>query len=793
MLKTKRASLNIQSCFSTAALLLVGILFNRPLAAQKTVPQENYSDYVEPLAGTAPATTAAAKLHSEAGSEKNGNTIPAVGLPFGMTQFTAQTTTSEQKCQSPYVYNDRLFKGFRASHWLSGSCTQDYGSTSVIAITGSLSDTNSLKLDHDQELSRPYLYSIAFPGKYSVKLTGSLRSGIWEFTMLKTDSLFIVIRPNSDFNQGKIERNSKLVSKEAVVYGYNPVHRIYQGWGAYAGFNGYFYLQASSAKDTMNLDASAKQKDKKLADEKDPVWSDNQGASVVLRYYLQKGEKLLVKMGTSFSSVLDARLNLEGEIPDWNFTRKAQENKQIWDEALGKVKVFTPDIREKRIFYTSLYHAFQQPRLFTDISGHYPAFDGGTKPLIETAKQGNYYDDFSMWDIYRAQLPLLMIINPTLVNDLVGSLMLKSKEGGWLPIFPCWNSYTAAMIGDHGTAFIAAAYQRGIRNYNLSEIYPYMRRNAFDSSDTAAYAKGKGRRALKSYLQYGYIPMEDKIPDAFHKQEQVSRTLEYAYDDYALSILARALGRKDDYKTLHERAFNYQHVFDSAVGMVRGKFVSGRWSTPFEPYKRAAYITEGTPAQYTFYVPQDIRGLARLMGGTVKFERQLDQLFKRNGYWHGNEPGHQIPFLYNYTAAPYKTQMEVRRILASAYGDGPGGLDGNDDAGQMSAWYVFAALGFYPVDPVSGQYILCSPLFDRSVINLGNGKEVRIITHKSSESALYISRVALDGQTYPLNYLKADLFIRGGRLDIWLAQSPTKWGNTPPARPSSLSDSAASK
>ena len=245
-----------------------------------------------------------------------------------------------------------------------------------------------------------------------------------------------------------------------------------------------------------------------------------------------------------------------------------------------------------------------------------------------------------------------------------------------------------------------------------------MRKNAFEVAGDKDYRNGMGRRALPSYLQYGFIPVEDNVQEAFHKKEQVSRTLEYAYDDYALSKIAKELNKADDYQKLNQRSFNYRNVFDKNVGMVRGRHADGQWFESFHTDTRESYITEGTPRQYSFYVPQDVNGLAQLMGGKKSLENALDSLFAKNEYWHGNEPGHQIPFMYNFTDAPWKTQKTVRGILNEEYSDGPGGLGGNDDAGQMSAWYVFAALGFYPVDPVSNEYQLCSPLFDSVTIRL---------------------------------------------------------------------------
>lgn len=751
-----------------ACIFLTGIIYLAE--AQNISNHTRWVDYVEPLSGTASSSSAAALAHSEVGSERSGNTIPAVGLPFAMTQFTPQTNQSEQKCLPPYEYKAKVFKGFRASHWLSGSCTQDYGSMSILPVVGALSDSAALLMNHGIELATPYEYQIRFPKKYAAKMTATLRSAIWEITMLTADTLHLIIRTNNDFNQGRI----LTTTDNHVLTGFNPAHRIYQGWGEYAGFDGNFYLHSEKAP-------------VKIQREKTKSGVVDSG-TVMLSYYLQTGDTLRLKMGTSFTSIQEAKNNLQAEIPDWGYQKIKQAAIQNWETHLGRIKVYTKNERDLKIFYTSLYHAFQQPRLFSDVSGAYPAFDRRQQSAIKYIEKGSYYGDFSMWDIYRAQLPLMMLIEPELTGDFARSILLKSKQGGWTPIFPCWNNYTAAMIGDHATPFIAAAYKFGIRDYAVKELYSYLRKNAFDTTDKVAYSFGKGRRALKSYLQYGYIPLEDEVKEAFHKKEQVSRTLEYAYDDYALSSLAKALGYKADYKALSRRAMNYKNVIDPKVGMARGRSLSGKWILDFTPYQRASYITEGTPAQYTFYVPQDIKGLAALIGGPKKLESSLDSLFAKDGYWHGNEPGHQIPFMYNYTSSPYKTQREVRKLLQEAYGDGPGGVDGNDDAGQMSAWYIFASMGFYPVDPVSGTFMLASPIFDSISLRLGNGKVLSIQVTSKSDSACYIDHIKLNGKTYHKNYLSRMVFDQGGCLQIWLTGHPTKWGSRTEERGPSLSD-----
>lgn len=726
---------------------------------------QNLLQYVQPLAGTASSTTIAALKHSEAGSEKNANTIPAVTLPFAMTQWTPQTKLTENKCVPPYFYKDSLLSGFRGTHWLSGSCTQDYGSFTIMPVTGKLRTSMNeyaVPFSHADEITTPAYYKVDLPTSYlTAEITSTLRCGMMQFTMQKDDSLYLLIMPNSDEQKGFIKVNAA----KGEIGGYNPVHRIYQGWGQPAGFNGWFFIQfekpftASGIFSEGNIFLGDSIKNKK-----------DIGAYVGFR--LKKGEQLRVRIGTSFSSLEGAKRNLESEIGIKDFDNVLTKAKQTWEKTLSQIAVETNNEKDKRVFYTAIYHAMQHPRLFSDVHGSYPKFAGDYE--LKKISEGSYYDDFSMWDIYRAQLPLLEILKPGLINQFVRSLILKGQQGGWLPIFPCWNSYTAAMIGDHTTAFIASAYNKGVRNYDVNAAYALMRKNAFDTAKSfEEYKNGMGRRALASYLKYGFIPMEDSVPEAFHKKEQVSRTLEYAFDDYALSIVAKGLNKTGDYKKLRQRSFNYRNVFDTSVGMMRGRYANGKWSESFHADKRESYITEGTPRQYSFYVPHDVNGLATLMGGTKRFENALDSLFQKNEYWHGNEPGHQIPFMYNYTASPWKTQREVRKILAEEYSDGPGGLSGNDDAGQMSAWYLFAAMGFYPLNPGSTEYPLCSPLFDRVTIQLPSNKKFEIITYKTTSEAIYISKVTWNNKPYNKNFITHKMIEQGGILKIYLQQEPS--------------------
>ena len=727
--------------------------------------------YVQPLAGTAPATTAAALKHG-AGTELNANTIPAVTVPFAMTQWTAETRQTENKCQPPYVYADSTLTGFRATHWLSGSCTQDYGSFTIMPITGrlkTLAVKYRTRFSHRDEVTAPNYYKVNLPAYHiTAEMTGTRRAGLLRFTTQKADSLYLLITPNSDRGEGY----TRVDAAHGLVWGYNPAHRIYQGWGKSAGFSGYFVIRFQKGisahgvfrgDKTYGIDSIHNGKD----------------AGAYIGFKMQPGQSITIQVGTSFTGLDQAFKNLNAEIKTWDLNTLVARNKQIWERALGQVSVKTASQYSKRVFYTSMYHSMQQPRLFNDVDGTYPRFAQN----YQTAKikKGDYVDDFSMWDTYRAQLPLFEILKPDLINSCVRSLIIKGQDGGWLPIFPCWNNYTAAMIGDHATAFIASAYTRGIRDYDVNEAYRLMRQNAFDQPAAKDYTDGKGRRALASYLKYGYIPLEDSVPQAFHKKEQVSRTLEYAYDDYALASVALGLNKTTDAQTLLKRGLNYRNVFDTSVRMVRGRYINKTWYQPFKPTGRESYITEGTPQQYTFFVPQDVKGLARLMGGPGNLETALDKLFDTGEYWHGNEPGHQVAFMYSFTPAPWKTQLRVKQILDNEYSDGPGGLGGNDDAGQMSAWYVLGALGFYPLDPVSGQYVLSAPIFDGYDISLPNGKHFKVVVHRQSAKSIYIDHARFGGQAYSKGYITHTMIKNGGLFELFLTDKPNKARATQPA------------
>lgn len=700
-------------------------------------------DYVETRIGTDHAVTHTAGMFGK-GTEELGQTLPAVLEPHGMNFWTPQTRDTERKCVAPYYYSDNRLMGFRNSHWIVGGCTQDYGSMTLMPLGTTLRtdpQERASRFSHDTEVATPAYYAVDLDDEgLKAEMTGRSRSAIFRFTYGYDGEGHIVVNHNSDENQGFIA-----VDPDArMIYGYNPVHRIYQGWGEPAGFAGYFVV---------------------MLDRRPSEWGTD-GKAAWVKFDVHPGEEVQARAASSFVSMRGALANLEAEIPHWDFDRTRAELEEIWNARLGQVKAEGGGDAEKTKFYSALYRTNFLPRTFNDVDGSYPSFGGG-KEICHTADGRNYYEDYSMWDTYRAQHPLIVLLHPVQAGEMMQSLVDKYEQGGWLPIFPCWNSYTSAMIGDHCIAAIADAYVKGVRNFDIDKAYEGMRKNAFESPENYNdYANGMGRRALPSYLKYGYVPLEDSVLEAFHKREQVSRTLEYAFDDYALAQVAKQLGYTDDYRMLSARSLNYKNVIDPSTGYARGRHADGSWEEHFNPVAFDKSITEGAPCHYTWYVPHDQEGLMEAMGGREAYEARLDSMFSHRRYWHGNEPCHQVAWLYNYIGSPKKTQKALRHIIDTEYLPVPGGLSGNDDAGQMSAWLVFASMGLYPVCPASGEYALGSPVFENVEIALENGKTFIIKALNASPENIYVESVRLNGRPLDKYFISHEEIMNGGVLEF---------------------------
>ena len=680
------------------------------------------------MVGTAPANTKSAGLFGK-GSEEHGQTLPAVLSPNGQNFWTPQTRDTEKKCVAPYYYTDSLFQGIRNSHWIVGGCTQDYGSFTLAAITGQLRlrpGERATPFSHADEISHPHYYAVRLPQeRLKLEMTATSHTAIFRITPEQDGPVHIVLNHNSDQREGYLEVNNK----EGIVYGYNPVHRIYQGWGEPAGIDGHYLLQCYDEIADFGCDSLC-------------VWLTFKGKA---------HQPLILKAASSFTSKAGAEHNFAFEAEGHDFESMMTQLAQQWTDRLHTIDVEDTDTARVNQFYGALYRASFLPREMSDTDGAYPKFADGSIVDHGELNPRKFYGDFSMWDTYRALHPLYTLIAPQTSADMMQSLVTMYEEGGWLPIFPCWNSYTAAMIGDHCAAALADNYVKGVRAFDAEKAYEAMRKNAFESpASFEDYKNGMGRRALESYLKYGYIPLEDSVKEAYHTEEQTSRTLEYAFDDFAVAQLAKALGKNQDYEELMRRSENWRNVINPKTGYCDGRHIpkaisrkktdGGLFENNQDFIHRKPYITEGATCHYTWYVPHNVEGLVEALGGPQKFEAKLDSLFTEGRYWHGNEPCHQIAYLYDFIGKRDKTVERVAHILDTEYNDTPGGLSGNDDAGQMSAWYIFSSMGFYPVCPATDRYMLAAPRFQKITLNLQEGRKFTITPNSLPMDRTYITQ-----------------------------------------------------
>ena len=654
--------------------------------------------------GTAPSDAADDSAFGT-GGELRGNTIPCVTAPHGLTYWTPQTTLGAAKGETPYRWEAEEWLGFRASHWLDGGATQDYGAFYL------LPGDRPLPLDHSLETARPDYYRFA-----GHELAGFGRSAI-----LRLDCNRVAFGANTEHEDATVSFDPATGEIRAE----NPVHRLYCGLGELAGHSSFavvrFNKKAVSSVTT------------------DPF-------RLVIDFEDAPGP-LLAKIGTSFTSADAAAANLDGEIPDWDFDAVRAASASVWEKRLSRIEIAGGDPDAARLFRTCLWRTSLGPRMVSDF---------GEPPD---------YDDFSLWDTFRALHPLLVLLEPRESADMMQALVRKYERGGWMPVFPMWGSYTSAMIGDHAASVLADAWAKGIRGFDAETAWEGVFKNAIETPPEDLYIDGCGRRALSNYMCLGYIPIEDPVEHAFHTREQSSRTLEYAYDDWCASVLARAFGSKADITYLLRRSGNWRNVFDPRTLWVQGRRAKGAFLTETNCFRRTSFVTEGTPCQYSFFVPHDVEGLVGFMGPDL-FAERLDAMFSGNRYWHGNEPCHHIPWLYDFIGRPGQCQRTVASILRREYRPTPGGLCGNDDAGQLSAWYVFASLGFYPVCPGKPEYALGLPAFDRIVIRLENGRKFTISRPPSPPADAVLTNVFLGRTPLSRPFITHDDILQGRPLSF---------------------------
>ena len=465
-----------------------------------------------------------------------------------------------------------------------------------------------------------------------------------------------------------------------------------------------------------------------------------------------------------------ARKNLNAEIKDWNFDTVRVNAGKLWEKELSKVDVEGGTLDQQKVFYTALYHTMVTPNVNMDVDGQYR----GRDMKIHKAENFTNYTVFSLWDTYRACNPLYTILEPQRANDFINTFLVQYEQGGLLPVWELSGNETMCMIGYHSVPVIVDAYMKGINNFDKEEALKAMKNSA-----------EKDQLGLKDYMQYGYVPGDIE-------SESVSKTLEYAYDDWCIAQFAKATGHDDDYKTYIKRAQYYKNLVDPETKLMRAR-VNGAWLKPFDPTEINIYYTEANAWQYSFYAPQDYDGLIKLYGGKDKLEAKLHELFttdtKTTGkelpdvsgligqYAHGNEPSHHIAYLFNYVGQPWATQEYVHKVEKEFYPAKPDGLIGNEDCGQMSAWYVLSAMGFYPVTPCSNTYVIGTPVFPKLTINLDNGKKFTVIANNVSDKNFYIRSVKLNGQPYPKSYIRHEDLMKGGEMVFEMGDIPNKqWG-----------------
>lgn len=752
--------------FKTLLLLTSFIVF---LCSLTIDARGNLTKYVDPFIGTS----------------GHGHTFPGATMPFGMVQLSPDTGVEGWDWCSGYHASDSSIIGFSHTH-LSGTGAPEYGDILFMPAIGKLQLKPGTKADpkagyrsrfrHESEEASPGYYAV-YLLDYDIhaEFTATERAGFHRYTFPESDSAHIIIDLKHALGNDKPVALLIEVLSDTEIAGF----RKSQGWAREQDV--FFYSKFSKPFRDFGLSVDGKvQPGLKRADGKN--------IQAYVNFATSKAETVLVKAGISAVDIKGAKNNLDIEIPGWDFDATRRHADRAWNKTLGNIRVESDSQEKLKTFYTSLYHAHLAPNLFMEIDGSYR----GINRKVYQAEDFTNYTVFSFWDTFRAQHPLMTILQPQRTADFIKTLLKQYDEGGKLPQFELAGNYAGAMIGYHAVAVIYDAYAKGIVDFDEEKALQAMKESAEENQPGMEY-----------YKTYGFIPLDQDL-------YSVSKTVEISYDDWCIAQMAKDLNRPEDYSVYFQRARNYRNLFDTSSGFFRGRYQNGLWRTPFGKNETSVTGTpeyvEGNAWQYTFFVPQDVNGLISLFGGDTPFLEKLDQFFYKESlessrlaldvtetigqYAHGNEPSHHIAYLYNYAGAPWKTQKIVFKILDELYSSRRDGLCGNDDCGQMSAWYVFSAMGFYPVCPGSNEYVIGAPLFDKVTINLDNGKQFRMIFNKLSRENRYIQTVTKNGQNYPKTYLTHNDILNGSEFTFEMGPEPNKnWGTDKANRPhSSLDD-----
>jgi|WetSurMetagenome_2_1015567.scaffolds.fasta_scaffold28267_2 predicted alpha-1,2-mannosidase len=783
-------------------LLIVSIAFTglnqNTLKAQSDEP----SDYVNPFIGT----------------DFFGHTFPGASLPFALVHLSPDINNQGWTYSAGYIYSETSIMGFSHTHW-SGTGMVNGGDILLMPVVGNKLKTvpGSIenpgegyrsRFDHADEIATPGYYSVILKDyKIKAELTSTRRAGFHRYTFPKAENSRIIL----DLGH-QIGNNSSEDLSELIIINNNRIEGVKS-----AGF-GKVYFVAEFSKPfayygTFDNDIKTPESGGSIWPYKNGESGKNIGAFVTFR--TTENEQILVKVGISYTGIEGAWKNLMKEIPDWDFDKVRNDARVTWNKELSRIKIDGATNDQKEIFYTALYHSFLAQYISQDVDGKYL---GPDRKVHETDGY-DFYGSFSCWDTYRTQHPLLTIIAPDHVNDFIRSIAAKTKEYGWLPAQHFQNVFGEAMVGDHLIPIIVDAYMKGYRDFDVSFLYKAMCKKALEEP-LPPVPLSAGRSGLTYYRELGYTPV-DKVA------ESVPNTLELAYDDWCIAQLSKELGKNSDYELFMKRAHNYQNLWDSKTQFMRPKKIDGSWLEEingreqeivkegnhsyykyFDPLlvgrRPNRYYTESNAWQYVWSVQHDIQGLINLFGGNKSFTARLDTFFEMSPnitppkyvgvvgtigqYVQGNQPSHHVAYLYDFAGEPWKTQQRVRQVCEELYRIGPGGLCGNEDMGSLSSWYVFSAMGFYPVTPGSNFYVIGSPLFGNVSIETGNSKTFIIRANNYSHMNKYIQSATLNGKLLNRTWLLHEEIAKGGILIFEMGPEPDKkWAINPENAPTSMS------
>lgn len=730
--------------FKKAILIFLGFIV---FSSCQNSKNNNFIQYVDPMIGTG----------------GHGHTFPGAMVPFGMVQLSPDTRMENWDGSSGYHYSDKTIMGFSHTH-LSGTGAPEFcdilfmptvGKVNVLVGDEENSDTGyRSKFSHENESASAGYYKVLLDD-YNVmaELTATNRTGFHRYTFPKSGESNIVI---DLLNRDRVIDSEMNIISDTEISGFRRSIR----WAK--DQHVYFYAIFSKPFKSVGLAID----DKIIEDIKTARGKNIKG---FVNYTTDKGESILVKVGISSVSIEGAKKNLNAENKAWEFDNIKSEAEQLWENHLSKIEIEGGTERQRRIFYTGLYHTAMAPVTLNDIDGKYR---GGDRKIHE-ATDFTRYTVWSLWDIFRTQMPLYTILEPARMNEYIKTFLEIYRITGRLPHWEIWGEHSGSMIGHHSVPIILDAYNKGIRDYDVNLAYKAMK-NQVDQNG--------------NYSNMGFQP-----------GGSVSEVMEYAYNDWCIADMARNLDKEKDFLHYQKRAQFYKNLFDETTGFMRPRNVDGSWLTPFDPTEGTHHFVEGNSYQYSLFAPHDMNSLIDSIGGDEKFDKWLDDLFTIKSkhdniivdatgligqYAHGNEPSHHMAYLYNYIGKPWKTQAMISQILETLYDDQPNGISGNEDCGQMSAWYIMSAMGFYPVCPGEPTYTFGSPIFDKVMIHLENGKNFTVKAENASKNNIYIQSVTLNGEDYDKSWFEHDDILSGSTLVFKMGNKPNKaWGAVKESRP----------